>query len=408
MDVPTSQVFAAPEPLSRAQHPLIELAARLAWATTGEAPVEERLEGCAEALAELLQLSFCGIWRVAERPALEPAALQLVAQCGSPRSLEWLDDLVGTSGEVRLAFERGEAELKGFSTGGAAASQPSDRAVLVLRAQGRVLGVLAAYSKAPLSDCERVALFSASGPLALTLAAARVERDRQGFRDLFLWMLGHDLRNPLNAISIGAHVLSHADGFPEATRRVAGNMQKSTQRIGRMITQLLDFARARAAGRGGLLLHRTVGDLRQAGVQALCEQRERFPGREVRESYAGNLEGSWDLERVTQALGTLINNALQHGDQGSPVELAIERREDHVLARVHSFGDPISRQRQAVILDPFQHPGRIKGRGSEALGIGLFVAREIALAHGGELCVESSEQSGTCFSLRLPTERTGG
>ena len=391
---------------------LLSLVQEVTLGATGNEPLEAKLERCVQILSDALQLSFCGVWRIDPRTG-SLAEDDLVAHVGTPASPEGDSPLP----DLRWAWEGAEPEAdraRGIASGPGEERASEHRAgahalgrVIPLGARGRRLGVLVAHPQHLLTDAEEAVLVTVSGPLALLLDAARVERERESFRDVFVWMLGHDLRNPLNAISIGAHILGLAEGLPEATAQVARNMQRSTRRIGRMVSQLLDFVQDRATGEGRFPIHVQEADVRQACATALLEQRERFPRAEVIEAYAGDTSGCFDLERLTQVMATLLANAIAHGDPEKPVELSVVRQEDHVLIQVHNAGPGISLERRAALLDPFLRPGRAKGPGSEGLGLGLYVARRLVQAHGGELYLASSDEGGTTFSIRLPAGPPG-
>jgi signal transduction histidine kinase len=111
--------------------------------------------------------------------------------------------------------------------------------------------------------------------------------------------------------------------------------------------------------------------------------------------------GVWDPERLAQAVGNLIGNALQHGEPGRPVTLRIAEEEGRAELSVHNHGPPIPPALLPSIFEPFQrglHPGALDG----SVGLGLYIVRQVALSHGGEVRVRSVEGEGTTFTLELP------
>jgi signal transduction histidine kinase len=228
--------------------------------------------------------------------------------------------------------------------------------------------------------------------------ALREEAERHvRFADMFAGMLGHDLRNPLGTINMGAHYLVRATLGDKATRS-ANRIITSAERMSRMIDQLLDFTRIRAAG--GLELHRARVDLGAIGERVKDEIEAGMPACAVELEASGNTCGMWDHDRLFQVLSNLVGNAVTHGASGRPVRLEIEGREpSHVVAYVRN-AHAIDPEILPVIFDPFR--GGKKRHHARGLGLGLFITRQIVLAHGGEIAVTSGEASGTLVCVKLP------
>jgi signal transduction histidine kinase len=217
---------------------------------------------------------------------------------------------------------------------------------------------------------------------------------------LFVGVLGHDLRNPLSAIASAATLLeARADSERISTpvKRIAS----SAARMDRMISQLLDLTRIRW-GRG-IPLDRKPVELTQLS-QSIIDELEPVYQRSIHLESKGNGSGHWDHDRLAQMLSNLVANACQHGASGALVAVMIEgSSETEVCLLVQNQG-AIDPRVLPVIFEPLGHSGagRERHTGSSGLGLGLFIARQIAMAHGGSIEVSSDEQHGTRFVVRLP------
>jgi signal transduction histidine kinase len=143
-------------------------------------------------------------------------------------------------------------------------------------------------------------------------------------------------------------------------------------------------------------------DLGEVCREVVGETELTHPERTLRVDPRGELTGVWDRDRMYQLLGNLVGNAVQHGEPGSPIDLRVEGSKTEVVLEVANRGEPIPPQILPFIFDAFRqgrtgHPARTRG-----LGLGLFIAQEIARAHGGSITVRSSESEGTIFRVVLP------
>lgn len=220
-------------------------------------------------------------------------------------------------------------------------------------------------------------------------------RHADRLREMFIGILGHDLRNPLNSIHLSAQLMLTGD---EAIDSGPKRILRSVDRMVHMIDQLLDVSRFRLGG--GISLSPKPADLRELTEQVLGEfedVRQRF---EV--EVHGDTVGTWDADRLLQVFSNLCGNAVQHSPPNSPIHIRIQgRREDTVAIQVHSVGAPIPQELRSTLFEPFfgSEDGR---RRSQRLGLGLYITRQITLAHSGTITFESSEQSGTSFLVSLP------
>jgi PAS domain S-box-containing protein len=236
---------------------------------------------------------------------------------------------------------------------------------------------------------------------ALVQERAKLEEQSrtQEFQERFLAILGHDLRNPLASIDMGTGILRQRSNDP-ATLRVLDRMHSSSQRMSRMIEQILDLTRARLAG--GLKLDPKPLDLRDLIAHVVEELRAIHPSRMI-ELRSGPLPGVWDADRLEQVFSNLIGNALLYGDPATPVVIDGLSEARCVSVGVHNEGPPIPAEVQATIFSAFRR-GERESRNSKTagLGLGLYISREITIAHGGGINLQSSASEGTTFRVTLP------
>jgi two-component system, sensor histidine kinase and response regulator len=217
--------------------------------------------------------------------------------------------------------------------------------------------------------------------------------------EMFVGILGHDLRNPLGAMLTGAQLLERQP-CDERQLRTLRRMVSAGNRMTEMVEQLLDLTRARLAGGLGFLCARErldVGDLVRRTVEEL---RGAHPEREVIVDTAGDCSSSGDPDRLLQLFSNLVANALHHGAPDAAVSVSVHCAEHDIVLRVQN-GGAIRPDMLPTLFDPFREkPGTpSKSRG---LGLGLFISQQIAIAHGGAVSVDSSEEEGTSFFVRLP------
>lgn len=217
--------------------------------------------------------------------------------------------------------------------------------------------------------------------------------------ELFVGILGHDLRNPLGAILSGAQLLEQ-ELTQELHRRVLARMTAAGERMAEMIEQMLDLTRARLGGGIGLAAERGRVELGALVRRVADELHDRHPAREVVIDVADASDVRGDADRLLQMLSNLVGNALEHGSHELPVSIRVTTDDRVAVLRLHN-GGVIPPAVLPTIFDPFRGREHANGR-PRGLGLGLFVARQIALAHGGDIEVESAEGRGTTFTVRLP------
>ena len=232
----------------------------------------------------------------------------------------------------------------------------------------------------------------------------RVDRSRQ----LFLAILGHDLRNPLNSVMMSAALLSRTVQFDDdESKSLASQISSSAAAMASMISDLLDFT---GTGLGvGMPLAPIAMDLDKPCREVADEMRAAHPTCALCYHPHGDLRGEWDPARLRQVISNLLGNAIQHGAGTGPVDLSATGEGPDVLLAVRNEGEPIPRDVLPTIFDPLVRgasPDLQKQRRPGSIGLGLYIAREVITAHGGTIDVKSSAQTGTTFSVRLPRRRT--
>lgn len=219
-------------------------------------------------------------------------------------------------------------------------------------------------------------------------------------RNLFLGILGHELRSPLNAIQMTAQYLSQIrsdDTVSKATQRLVD----SGTRMQALLDDLLDYSRTTL--HVGITITAESADLSLICAKVVEEVKASHPARKVTLEINGDATGIWDAKRLHQALSNLVLNALNHGTSAAPVRVRVVGSARQVTISVINEGIAIPPSVLLTIFDPLRRgpPERDTPPTGTHLGLGLFIAREIVKSHGGELDVSSNERE-TVFAMRLP------
>jgi signal transduction histidine kinase len=234
--------------------------------------------------------------------------------------------------------------------------------------------------------------------LAATEASLLSERQASELREQFIAVLGHDLRNPLASIAAGTRMMAKA-ASPEEKVEIAGLVQGSINRMSQLIDNVLDFARGRLGG--GLTLHRTANEpIDKILDQVIAELRSAHLSRTIRTRFDIREPVCCDGQRIAQLFSNLLGNAIVHGSADQPVDVTASTDNGTFELSVANSGDPIPAEVMKQLFQPF-YRGAIRPA-MQGLGLGLFIASEIAHAHGGTLIVASSDIE-TRFTFRMPT-----
>lgn len=253
------------------------------------------------------------------------------------------------------------------------------------------------------TDMDDVMRFNEAIDQAQAESVARYATMVHRSQNLFLAILGHDLRNPLNTTVMASSFLMRSPGLTPAQSDVALRIHRSGVRMGRLIEDLIDYTRSHLGSALPMTLNKAnMGVICRAMVEEL---RLGHPQRVIRFEPGGDLDGIWDEGRIAQVFSNLLGNALQHGVVNEPITMKVESGGSDIHVRIHNKGKAIPPNALPTIFDPLIRFGAAvtpTDSGDTSLGIGLYIARLIVEAHGGDIRVVSDEGNGTTFSVRLP------
>lgn len=254
------------------------------------------------------------------------------------------------------------------------------------------------------SSIEEISRFNEGMDKALAESVQRYSSEVAASRDMFLAVLGHDLRGPLSGIDMSAMLLAKAGLADSARQQAAARIKRASRDMNRLITDLLEYTRTRLGA--GIPIDRSVCDLGPVCEASLEDIRAGNPEQQFVQRMSGDLILQADAARMQQALSNLLSNAVQHGNRRSPVSLTADGEVDAIVVKVCNSGDPIPPDALQAIFEPLVQTPNASSEAHErsrtSLGLGLFIVREIVLAHGGSITVESSVALGTVFTIRLP------
>lgn len=285
--------------------------------------------------------------------------------------------------------------------------------VPIVLASGRYFGNLCAIDPAPakVADPKVIGMFRRFAALiALQLDSdLSREQDRSALRDAhasselrdqFIAILGHDLRNPLQAVYSAGVLLEKKISDP-MLKDVAARIRVNVKRMTSLINDVLDFARSRLGDGMGVKIEE-VEDL-GAGLNAVVQEfKDGQPDRQILANISVTRKVRCDLGRVQQVASNLIGNALQHGAAQSPVKVCVRAEALDLILDVWNSGEPIPPESLNRICEPFWRQSSSGNR--EGLGLGLYICAQIVRAHGGTLSVSSTPEDGTRFTARLPLD----
>jgi len=223
--------------------------------------------------------------------------------------------------------------------------------------------------------------------------------ESERWRNVFLGVLGHDLRGPLNAILLTSQLifqLSEGRAVSDVTARII----RGGERMRRLLDDLLDFSRASLDL--GIPIFPANVDLAVVCQEEIELQRLALPHNVIELATEGPTQGLWDASRLSQVLGNLVANAGKYGDPGTPITVKLLGDDDEVVLSVENTGSPITAAGMESLFDPLQRGAHRDAETQRtSLGLGLFIVRQIVRAHGGLVSLSSAEGK-TTFMVKLP------
>lgn len=286
------------------------------------------------------------------------------------------------------------------------------------RRDGSCFGTLCALDPLPsnLTEDDLAIFHLLANLIGFELEADEIQRLRETqlkeferigkLREQLMGVLGHDLRTPLNTITMAADLLSMSDELAGNQGRLVGMITSNAGRMERMIGDMLDFTRSRLGE--GIPIAPTAMDMHTICRQVVESLRIASPTRLITLSVAGDGRGEWDPDRVAQVLTNLVSNALQYSPTEAPV--AVSARDDNsaVILEVKNEGPPIPAEALAEIFSPFRRGVQDKGGNlpTSGLGLGLYIVAQIMQAHRGSVEVQSTSTEGTTFTAYWPRQQT--
>lgn len=311
----------------------------------------------------------------------------------------------GHGGEIGVASDQLDDASSVHGAGRVGSGFNLNEVVSEYRAlRASVLGLWRKSASIPnLNDLDDITRFNEGLDQSLAKAVASYTHRVDQSRQMFLAILGHDLRNPLNSIGMSAQATLLRNKVDPDTSEALSRIEKSVQAISRLIKDLLDFA---ATGLGEHIpLVLAPVNLELLAREVVDELKASHPNRKLRLDASHDLACHCDGARLRQAISNLLGNALQHGSEDGDVELSIAQEGPHIVLSVRNDGAPIPPHLLPTIFEPLVRdtsPHAQQHRRDGSVGLGLYIAREIAASHGGTIDVSSSAESGTVFKIRVP------
>ncbi|GAC1698443.1 MAG: sensor histidine kinase [Gemmatimonadaceae bacterium] len=296
-----------------------------------------------------------------------------------------------TAAEVHGA---GRAE-SGFSVGEMVSEYRALRAS-VIRLWTKAIGSLAG------ADIDDLMRFNETIDQALAESIERYADDVARSKEMFLAILGHDLRTPIGAVVMASQFMLDTGDLREPHVTLTTRIVHSARRMQRMVADLLDFTRGRLGS--GVPIVREDIDLATVTRHVVEEMVIAHPESVLRFTPTGDLRGRWDGARISQVVANLLGNAVQHGAPKTMINVTAQGETADVVLRLHNYGPAIPPSDLPTLFSPFKRvrPGASVAHESINLGLGLYIAERIVTGHGGTIDVRSSAEGGTLFTVRLP------
>ena len=333
--------------------------------------------------------------------------LQAIAKdLATPQSEEEQKQKSTGHGQAKEHAEHGESPAEQHASERARSGFSIEDMFAEYRAlRASVLRLWSESSDSPLqSALEDMTRFNEAIDQAVAESIARFFSTVQQSQHLFLGILGHDLRNPLGAISMSAQFLMQNSSLDSRFIKAASIIYNSSDQMSHLIDDLLDFTRTRLGQSMPLSLGQT--DLLELVQRAITEASAFHPDRTILFDAKGDLRGHWNSARIGQVFSNLLGNAIKHGSDREPINVELSSEDQDVIATVHNGGSPIPEKDLPRIFEPMHQSleSSTSQQRNMGLGLGLYIAQQIVQAHRGTINVTSSIEEGTTFTVRLPRQ----
>lgn len=251
-------------------------------------------------------------------------------------------------------------------------------------------------------DVDDLTRFNEAIDQALAESVVRYTQDLEQSKEMFLAILGHDLRTPIGAVMMSSEFMLETAELAEPHLTLTKRIASSATRMNQMVGALLDFTRSRLGG--GIPIERAPMNMGKLAHDVVNEISAAYPTHTIEVDARGSLTGEWDCARLSQVLSNLTSNAIEHGSATAPVVVAVKGDDNEVTIAVRNEGPQIPLAQLNGLFNPMkQRQAKTASAAGQAgsLGLGLYIAERIVSAHRGRIEVGSSPE-GTTFTVRLP------
>lgn len=254
-----------------------------------------------------------------------------------------------------------------------------------------------------ITDPEDITRFNEAIDQSIAESVARYSTLLKTSQDMFLAILGHDLRNPLSTTMMTSSLLMRYEGVSEKVISAAARIYNSSQRMNKLINDLMDYTRSQLGKK--LPVQPTRTNLAKICADIIEEQQIANPEHSILLEMDGSFDGNWDEDRIAQVISNLLGNAVQQGVADSPIGVKLSSPHDVVVIQITNKGKPIPESKIKHIFEPLvrhEQNEQVADSQKTSLGLGLYITKEIVLAHNGTVSVTSSKADGTSFEIKLP------
>jgi signal transduction histidine kinase len=358
-------------------------------------PLLDDWEQFARTIAAASELDRKGLRDHAEQMLRDIASDLSTGQTYAEQLAKSRGEADATIGDTAAETHAGERHAQGFDISQMVTEYRALRATVVRQLMSASWGDGA-------EDLRDLVRFNEAIDQAQTESITRFMRDLDASRELLLGTLGHDLRTPVAAILQAGVFLQRSGGLTPKQEQAATIIATSGARVGKLANNLLEMARVRLGSR--MTIARTPLDLDALCNDVIAECSASRPGHTVVLNTNGDTRGEWDDVRLAQLLSNLLENSFKYGEPGVPITVTLHANAAAVRVSVQNFGPVIPPGKLDSIFQPFNRGGAGEGElhSGDGFGLGLYIAWEIARAHGGEITVTSTIEAGTNFDVRLP------